>query len=116
MDLQELKQHFVRDNVARRLGNLASTLHRLADFIEIRRPTDSVIALIDEAARFAEWTRDDVDPERAGLLDELLEDLVHWRTLISAEGSLSDASIEVEGRARDWTNRIIDVSGLSAEV
>lgn len=112
MDASELRQQFLKEPIPRRLGNLASTLHRMADFIEIRRPEQSVLALIDEAEHFVRWTQPELDSDRAVMLDKLLAELDTWRPPFRSASGAPEARLHVEGQARVWTSRIIEVSGL----
>jgi hypothetical protein len=112
MDESALRLRYLRDPVPQRLGNLASTLSRLSDFIIRQRSADSVLAVVCEGQCFIDWTRHDVEAGTAAELDQLALELKGWRdgwaALVTDPARIS----EVSRSARTWADRVLELSGL----
>lgn len=60
-DLSKLRERFLRDRIAIQLGNIASNLARIDNFIRMVMEQAAITDLLDETKAMIEW---------AGLLDE----------------------------------------------
>jgi hypothetical protein len=76
-DLARLRERFVRDEPAVRLGNLASDLKRLSTWVNQRRSDGEVIDLIREVAWMMEWPGDLALPDLA----DMQRELCRWRSI-----------------------------------
>lgn len=112
MNESQLRLRYLRDDVPHRMGNLASTLSRLSDFIEFNRPAESILAVLHEGQRFVAWTESDVDGRTAAELQRLALDLQGWRDRWSSSAGDATAAAEVSRSARAWSDRVLELSGL----
>lgn len=114
MNESQLRLRYLRDDVPHRMGNLASTLSRLSDFIEFNRPAESILAVLQEGQRFVAWTESDVDDRTAAELQRLALDLQGWRDRWAAPAGDAAAATatEVSRTAKAWSDRVLELSGL----
>jgi hypothetical protein len=98
---------YIQDRGAVRMGNLASNLLRLGTWIQIRQKDDAIIDLMREIAWFMEWNGDLALPE----LPDMQREVCRWRRVWPLEPARSILSL----RARQMSNRILELSGLLAQ-
>ncbi len=108
MDLLALKDRYQRDEMPIRLGNLASTLSRLAWFLE--RYPQSAGLLFEEAKNFAEWTVADAPSDVQAMLAELQLHLAIWERRCSS----GHAMMSLAPEAQQWSKELLVRSGLAA--
>jgi len=108
----QLRRRFLEDDVPQRMGNLSSTLSRLSDSMLFNRPTESVLAVLDDGQRFVRWTLGDLTDSTREELDRLSLDLKYWRgtwpTIAGDSGEISKLANE----AQAWSERVLELSGL----
>jgi hypothetical protein len=75
---QARKERFTALPLERRLGNIATNLHRVQVFATKNTP-ESVQNLVNESVQFIEWTAGDTSPEIAERLVETQIQLSQWR-------------------------------------
>jgi hypothetical protein len=75
---QARKERFTALPLERRLGNIATNLHRVQVFATKNTP-ESVQNLVNESVQFIEWTAGDVTPEVGERLVEMQIQLSQWR-------------------------------------
>lgn len=73
-----IRERFLRDNPARRLGNLAANLARIESFGADPNHGELVRRLAEESAFFIEWAAPDAEPEVQCQLLGLQRLLVNW--------------------------------------
>jgi len=105
-DLTRLRERFLRDEPAIRLGNLASDLRRLAGWVSQRRPDEEIVDLIREMAWMMEWTGDLALPDLA----DMQRELCRWRAIWPLEPARPVLAL----RASQMSQRLLDISGLGA--
>ncbi|MBF6593052.1 MAG: hypothetical protein IVW51_01230 [Thermaceae bacterium] len=106
-DLPTRKEGFLRDPLPRRLGNLASSLNRIALI-----PTSTGrAAMVDECKHFIEWTAADTEPETAEELVEIQRQLPRFEDKLEQPDQLQT----LKNRAKEWSNRVLQHSGLLEE-
>jgi hypothetical protein len=99
-----MHERFIQDGSAVRMGNLASDLLRLSGWIQMRHKDDAIIDLMREIAWFMEWNGDLALPELA----DMQREICRWRRIWPLERAPSVLSL----RARQMSNRILELSGL----
>jgi hypothetical protein len=108
----QLRRRFLEDDVPHRMGNLSSTLSRLSDTMIFNRPTESVLAVLDDGQRFVRWTLGDVTDSARLELDRLSLDLKYWRgswpSVVGEPGEVA----KLAGEAKAWSDRVLELSGL----
>lgn len=112
-DLAGIKERYLRDDVPVRLGNLAANLARLGSLLNNPTNREAADRLLTESKFFIEWTASETDVEVAGQLVELQVQLARWQ--IRLPGILDDPEQQSETaqHARRWSDRILQVSGLT---
>lgn len=110
------KSRFLADAVPLRIGAIAANLARLATFS--RRPCNgaAVDSVIQESRFFIDWTARDVT-------EDLLEDLAtcqrmltRWHRSFATLWCDNERRSELSQTAREWSDRLIQRSGLLDEI
>ena len=114
-DLTLKQQSFVQDNIPMRLRNLAAHLVQIQSLLNDATLFDKAVSLIRESRYFIEWTAQEMDIDDAAELVELGRALTRW--LFNWEKIWSDATarMKVTQEAGTWSERMLDMSGLSRE-
>jgi hypothetical protein len=103
-DLTRLKERFLRDNPAVRMGNLASDLHRLSTWVRTGRADEAIVDLMREVAWMMEWMGDQATPELA----DLQREICRWRRIWPMESARSLLALWTQQMA----DRLLAASGL----
>ena len=110
--LEVVRERYLKDSFQVRLGGLAANLARLASFSGEMRHHESVEYLIDESKWFIEWIVSDAVPEIQAELVELQIQLAVWHRAWGQGKMKGDRLQEMIAQARDWSDRLLDRSGL----
>lgn len=110
--LQAKKERYLSDKITTRLGNLASSLARLATYVSRRSPREAVLHLLREAEYFIDWTGPQVAPEIQSDLAEMQVELARWRLRCDRSPSNEIDREAVASFARDSSQRVLQWSGL----
>lgn len=81
-----MRTRYLRDPLPMRLGNLASSLARLATCVEHSRSWNSVAGILDESLQFIQWTMPAAAPEPQVLLADVQKELIRWKLERGLEG------------------------------
>ena len=111
-DWEAVKSRYMRDPVPRRLGGLAASLGRITSFSQMGASQEAVEGLIDESKRFIEWTAAETDIDTAAQLVELQVQLARWQHNWPEIWSSPASRNLVARESADWSERILDLSGL----
>jgi hypothetical protein len=103
-DLKRLRERFLRDGNAVRMGNLASNLLRLSKWIQTRQDDRAIVDLMREIAWFMEWSGDLASAELA----DMQREICRWRLVWPVEQVRHILAL----RAFQMSNRILESSGL----
>ncbi len=104
-DLRKMRERYVRDGGPVRLGNLASSLLRLSNWVRTGHSDEAVVDLMREIAWFMEWSGDLASLELANMQREICR----WRRVWPVEQARSILAF----RALQMSNRVLELSGLA---
>ena len=106
-DYRSMREAYVSQPAAMRMGHLASDLLRLSDWVNMKRDPEAVVDLMRRIAWLMEWNPEHATEELANMQREVC----HWRRIwpLEAAGPL------VAFRAEVMSNRVLEASGLLDE-
>ncbi|MBI4573608.1 MAG: hypothetical protein HY713_10055 [candidate division NC10 bacterium] len=99
-----LRDRYLRDMPAVRMGNLASNLLRLGQWVGMRRSDEAVVDLMREIAWMMEWSGEGATVELA----EMQREICRWRRAWPVESARSILAL----RAQQMSSRVLEFSGL----
>jgi hypothetical protein len=103
-DLKRMRERFIRDGSAVRMGNLASDLFRLSKWVQARHNDEAIIDLMRQIAWLMEWTGDLASAELA----DMQREICRWRRVWPVEQVRHILAL----RAFQMSNLILQRSGL----
>jgi hypothetical protein len=109
-----LKERYLRDNLPIRLGGIAANLARIKSFSQDVENSVAVESLLQESKWFIEWTAADAEIEIAAELVELQVQLACWQCCWSTIWEDAEQRMEVADRAKMWSEKVLNFSGLLA--
>jgi hypothetical protein len=107
-DLHKMRERYLRDEWPVRLGNLASNLLRLSNWVYMRQDDQAIIDLMRESAWFIEWTAGDTPAEILAELANLQRELCAWRRVWPLEAARPVLAL----RTRLMSEQTLELSGL----
>jgi hypothetical protein len=113
-DRIEIKKRFMADEVPIRLGGIASNLARVSSFSENSKHHAAVMDLIDESKFFIEWTAAEAEANAQHDLVRIQVELARWHIRAGDKWD-SDTRRALASAAREWSNTVLDISGLLNE-
>ncbi|MFZ4661318.1 MAG: hypothetical protein ACOYNY_30185 [Caldilineaceae bacterium] len=114
-DRSKLRERFLRDRVAIQLGNIASNLGRIDSFITTEMEQPAITDLFDETKVMIDWAAPSATLEQQFILIELQRSLVRWRFAWDSIAQDASQRAGVAGKAREWSDQLITISGLLDE-
>jgi hypothetical protein len=111
-DWTGIRQRYMQDDLAIRLGGLAANLLRVKSFCERDANQEAVQNLIDESKFFIEWTASETEVEIAAELVELQVQLACWQRQWATIWADSDRRRAIAQSSGGWSSRVLDMSGL----
>jgi len=115
-DLSAIRARYMDDPLPVRLGGLAADLARIASFSQNPANLAPVADLMREAAHFVEWCAPESELESQVTLLELHRHLARWRMRLSQRFPDQKWRSQVIAEAQQWSQRVLEMSGLLAEV
>jgi hypothetical protein len=106
-DLSKMRDRYLRDPRPVRLGNLASNLLRLSNWLQNRRPDEAVVQLMCEIAWLLEWSGDLESKELA----DMQREICRWRLVWPLDTARSILAF----RTHQMSGRLLELSGLLEE-
>jgi hypothetical protein len=103
-DLSRLRERYLRDESQVRLGNVASELLRLSQWVQMRRRDEEIVDLMREIAWCMEWVGDGATAELA----DMRREICRWRRAWPAESARSILAL----RAKRMSERVLELSGM----
>ncbi len=103
-DIKRIRDRYLQDNGPVRMGNLASSLLRLSQWVKKRHRDEAIIDLMREIAWFLEWNGD------LGLaeLPDMQREICRWRRIWPIEEARSILAF----RGVQMSKRALELSGL----
>jgi hypothetical protein len=114
-DRSKLRERFLRDRVAIQLGNIASNLGRIDNFITTEMEQPAITDLFDETKVMIDWAAPSATLEQQFILIELQRSLVRWHFAWDSIAQDASQRAGVAGKAREWSDQLITISGLLDE-
>jgi len=115
-DWRAIRERYLRDGLPSRFGGLAANLGRIKSFAAQGASGEVVESLMDESARFIEWTAAEAEINAAAELVELQVQLASWRRSwpqIQKDPALRN---QVAEQAGAWSRRVLEMSGLLSPI
>lgn len=109
-----IRERYLKDSLPARLGGLAADLGRVRSFGAQSASGEVVRTLLDESARFIEWTAAEATIHTAAELVELQIELARWRRAWPEVWSNPEHREALAKRAGVWSQRVLELSGLLA--
>jgi hypothetical protein len=103
-DFQRMRDRYLKDEKPIRMGNMASSLLRLSQWVKKRHRDEAIIDLMREIAWFLEWNGDLALAELA----DMQREICRWRRAWPVEQARPILSL----RALQMSKRILELSGL----
>ena len=110
--LEKLRSRYSSDPIAVKLGGLAANLARVASFSKHDGHRDAVLATLQESKWFIEWTADELNIEKAAELINLQLQMALWQLQSHKEWNDNSWRSELIDQSRQWSQRILQMSGL----
>lgn len=111
-DRAAIRERYMRDDLSRRLGGIASNLARVSSFSSRASSKDAVYRLVDESKWFIEWTAAEAREEDAEALVALQLELAwlqrDWERIWANPATRAALATH----AKYWSNRVLRMSGL----
>ncbi len=108
----QIQERYLRDPLPIRLGGLAANLARVNSFSDHADHKETVSSLLAESQYFIEWTAADANLAQQVELLELQRTLAGWRLAWDEIWNDSERRSRVAAEARQWSNRVLELSGL----
>ena len=111
-DIATIKERYMRDPLAVRLGGLAANLARAAAFSEKPEHKDIVEGILNESKFFIEWTAPEAKPDTQSELVELQIQIAIWQQSWNDTWNDETLRATVAEKAKRWSELILGASGL----
>lgn len=111
-DYTRIRERFLRDPVPRRLGALAADLARIASAAPRPGNAQAIVALMEEARRFVEWTAAETDLDTAAELVDIQLSLTLWLGGWREASNHASLRAALGHSALCWSDRVLAFSGL----
>ena len=111
-NLAEIKERYLRDSVAVRLGGLAANLARVKSFSRNAENQSAVFDLFEESKHFIEWTAAETEIETATDLIELQIQIAVWQRSWQKIWNDEASRNSVAQESAVWSRKVLEKSGL----
>lgn len=111
-DWTKIRERYVRDALAIRLGGLAANLSRIKSFAAHDANREAVESLLAESKFFIEWTASEAEIDTAAQLVELQIQLARWQQRWPNIWNDPDQRHQVAEQSNAWSKRVLELSGL----
>jgi hypothetical protein len=103
-EIKRMRDRYLQDSAPVRMGNLASSLLRLSQWIKKRHGDEAIIDLMREIAWFMEWNGDLALAE----LPDMQREICRWRRIWPIEKARSILTL----RSLQMSGRMLELSEL----
>ncbi|MFQ5633688.1 MAG: hypothetical protein ACE5I1_33400 [bacterium] len=110
--LEKLHARYMQDPIPVRLGGLAANLSRVASFSKHAEHKGAVSEMMQESKWFIEWTAAELEIERAAELVRLQVRLAAWQVQAQTEWDNESWGNRLITDSRQWSERLLETSGL----
>ncbi len=107
-----IKNRYMQDGLATRLGGLAANLARISSFSDDIRHLQAVDDLLIESEHFIECTAKDAELKDQERLVELQLELAGWQFRLREVWDDESKRREIADVAKNWSNEVLEMSGL----
>jgi hypothetical protein len=107
-----IRERYLRDSVAVRLGGLAANLARIKSFSDHPDHQDVVLTLVEESKYFIEWTAPDAALHVQALLVDIQVQLALWHLRWNDIWADPIQRTSVAEQADNWSKKVLKMSGL----
>ena len=111
-NLIERKNRYLQDAIPTRLGGLAANLARVSSFSQNSANKESTKSLLEESKYFIEWTATETDIQTSAKLVELQIQLSRWELTWDKIWNNEEIRSDVGKRAKEYSNQVLQNSGL----
>lgn len=111
---QVTRERYLQDPLPLQLGGLAANLARIKSFSSYADHKDIVEGLVEESKFFIEWTAPGANLEVRARLVELQRLLARWHLRWDQIWADPAQRAAVAEQAQDWSQRVLELSGLLA--
>ncbi|MFQ5883377.1 MAG: hypothetical protein ACE5I9_13070 [Candidatus Methylomirabilales bacterium] len=111
-DWKAIRERYLRDELAVRLGGLAANLSRIKSFATHDASREAVESMIDESKFFIEWTAAEAEVNTAAELVELQIQLARWQYNWARMWHNSVLRSKLAEESAAWSQRVLEMSGL----
>lgn len=108
-EIKRMRDRYLQDSAPVRMGNLASSLLRLSQWIKKRHGDEAIIDLMREIAWFMEWNGDLALAE----LPDMQREICRWRRIWPIEKArsiLTLRSLQMSGRMLELSELLIQTA------
>ncbi len=112
-----IRDRYLQDNREVRLGGLAANLARASTCMRNIANKEVVYGILQESKWFVEWTASDFiddDIETAAELVVLQIQLSMWQMNWTRRWSNTDERPKMAAQAKQWSERVLEMSGILA--
>ena len=103
-----IRERFMRDRNAIRLGGIAANLARISSFSNDPEHTQAILGMIEESKWFIEWAAPSLEIDVAARLAEIQVSLA----MIERRLHHGLPASEIADQAAGWSEEILNMSGL----
>lgn len=114
-DRAAIRQRYLQDELAVRLGGLAANLARIKSFSDRPEHQAVVESLLDESKFFIEWSAPDASLKVQAKLVELQVRLAVWQSAWAAIWANPVQRAAVAEAAGTWSDQVLEMSGLAPD-
>ncbi len=111
-NIEEIRERFLKDNSAVRLGNLAANLSRIVSFSNDPKNSKVVASIIDESKHLIEWTARDFSLSIQSELVELQIKLALWHLQLHEIFEDDQRLLSVRHEAEKSSKLLLKLSGI----
>jgi len=112
MNLDNLRQRYLKDNLSIRLAGLAANLLRISNFAKHAGHCEVVASIVKESKWFIEWTAAELQVEQAAELAHLQVLLASWELQSQNNWPIENWRVSLSSQAKEWSEHILEMSGL----
>ena len=111
-DWAAIRERYLQDHVAVRLGGLAANLSRIQSFATYDTSREAVASVIEESKYFIEWTAAEAEVSTAAELVKLQIQLAGWQRNWGHIWDDPRQRSQMAEESAAWSKRVLEMSGL----